>query len=738
MVSGGVGDREGGLEAPAVAEPNMLINIVVEQDPPGGGLIKEEPASSGDVQNDPAIIAIVSSKSAVDVAPDDAKPGKDVAPPSTSPTTAATPGEAPPPANNGDGTATSKIKDTSAPGATPRKDEIQDNKDHLLPPVSLLEALDPDDTIKRRIQQQDKRMDQIRRQKTGVSSRAQIVAKPDDERASLIRARFGERAVQIRNQMAAVLNSQKFDMAVGLVIILNSVTIGWESQASVSGMESIAAFAVVEHIFLAIYCIEIILRVCVFGARCIIDSGWVCFDFVLVVVGVLSSWILPLVFTAGADELQTILVLRVLRLLRLARAVRLLVAFRTLWMLVRGLLTSMDTILYTFFLIFLAVYLAAVLGVELITKNRSSYTGEPELLAIIDDKFKDVFSTMLTLMTFVTLDSIGGIYIPLIKFQPGLFLYFISFLLIVSVALMNLVTAVLVQSAIEESENDKEVNAAYQKQQLAALMPEVRRIFKQLDEDGSGDISKQEVVRGLANNAQLKMDLEFFLGNHDPIDLFEMLDVDGGGVIAIDEFCDALLSRVTSSAPIELTRVLKLVTQIKADLQDHVRRASFQDAVGAIMHGTTTGGKDHSPLQSTPGSPSMFNGVLLQFPNRQSNSLTAIKGNRAREVPPEQETQETPLPRTSNRLSTVQVTDDTRMTASILPSVLPLFDRSTAAGKVEDGANTKVKSGNTKVEALQEYSGGGIAGLDTRLAAVEARLGRMEALLEKALAPRQA
>merc|ERR1719197_2267046 len=101
---------------------------------------------------------------------------------------------------------------------------------------------------------------------------------------------------------------------------------------------------------------------------------------------------------------------------------------------------------------------------------------------------------MLTLVQFLTLDSIGTIYAPMIMVEPSLVLYFVTFLLVCSIAMMNLVTAVIVQGSLEQAEADKEVEAAYKKQAMVKLMPTIRAAFLELDDDGSGEVTVDEVM----------------------------------------------------------------------------------------------------------------------------------------------------------------------------------------------------------------------------------------------------
>merc|ERR1719482_894811 len=102
------------------------------------------------------------------------------------------------------------------------------------------------------------------------------------------------------------------------------------------------------------------------------------------------------------------MVFKVLRLFRLARTVRLIAQFKVLWMLVRGLLYSLNTIFFTFVIIFLIIYIYACLALELITK--SSFRDDDVFNTMVELYFPDMPYTMMTLTQFVTCDSAASIY----------------------------------------------------------------------------------------------------------------------------------------------------------------------------------------------------------------------------------------------------------------------------------------------------------------------------------------
>ena len=119
--------------------------------------------------------------------------------------------------------------------------------------------------------------------------------------------------------------------------------------------------------------------------------------------------------------LDKIMLVRMPRLARLVRAARLVVQFRTLWLLVQGLWHSIMPMLWTFIIMVAVVYIFAVLGMELI-REAPEY-GEAYDVAQVS--FQNLQGAMLTLIQFMTLDSIASIYKPLILSRPELAIFLI-------------------------------------------------------------------------------------------------------------------------------------------------------------------------------------------------------------------------------------------------------------------------------------------------------------------------
>eukprot|EP00441_Pelagodinium_beii_P045943 CAMPEP_0197623796 /NCGR_PEP_ID=MMETSP1338-20131121/3721_1 /TAXON_ID=43686 ORGANISM="Pelagodinium beii, Strain RCC1491" /NCGR_SAMPLE_ID=MMETSP1338 /ASSEMBLY_ACC=CAM_ASM_000754 /LENGTH=552 /DNA_ID=CAMNT_0043193873 /DNA_START=78 /DNA_END=1736 /DNA_ORIENTATION=+ len=374
-----------------------------------------------------------------------------------------------------------------------------------------------------------------------------------------------------------MMSHWSFDAAVGIVILANAATLGIEthikktvplgcsedcSDCSQQLDMSLQCYPVPEivvlsdTVFLAIYTLEIILRLGVYGIS-VLNSNWIKFDAFLVV----SSLVDFVLSNIEVDTviLEQLMVVRILRAAKLARALRLMVQFRTLWQLVAGLLNCFGVLAWTFILVMVLIACFAILGMEIIKVDPELPLDDPYNVAA-SDNFATIMDAMLTLLQLFSFDSIGGIYRPLLHHHKAIFFYFMIAMLLLSIALMNLVTAVMVNSSLDQASEDKDAKKAWEAALKAKQMEQLKIMFLELDEDGSGELSVDELDSAPED---ARDQLKEIAGTDDLNELFELLDYDGGGTVGVEEFCDGVL-KATSSSPgvMEMGRMIKQCTDI--------------------------------------------------------------------------------------------------------------------------------------------------------------------------------
>jgi hypothetical protein len=337
----------------------------------------------------------------------------------------------------------------------------------------------------------------------------------------------------LQNRVARVIEWEGFDLGIGFVIVLNSIYIGFETQHRMETGEQANWLLVADISFTTIYTVELLLRFFAVGFCVAMKSPWVQFDSFLVATGIFEL-IAKLSPKWSVGILEKVMVVRLMRLLKLARMLRLMTQFKTLWLLVNGLINSFMTIIWTLVLLGILIYIFSIFGLEVIQADQSR---NEEYNLVVEDSFGSLFKTVLTLFQFVTLDSIGGVYRPIILEQPLLGLYFLGFIILVSIALMNLVTAMMVECALDQSGQDKEARRAWEVTEKTKKINELRGLFNDLDQDKDGLLTMEEFETA---EEDVQLHVQEICGTDDFKALFKCLDTDSSGTIDIAEFCDGI------------------------------------------------------------------------------------------------------------------------------------------------------------------------------------------------------
>lgn len=350
-----------------------------------------------------------------------------------------------------------------------------------------------------------------------------------------------------------------------LVIFMNSVLVGVETHLSAGGSRnSVLWLKHAETFSLCFFVLEISCRALAGGLDCLRDL-WFCFDSTVLLIGLSAKIVWSLGVTDSNDWWQGIFLIRMFRMVRLIRALRMVRLFDQMWNLVYGLMTSLSVMISTFGLLSMTLYVFACIGVDLITNN-AELRSHRITADIVDYHFGNLLRTMLTLVQFVTMDSIAAVYVPICYVRPDLSIYFMLVLLSISVALMNIISAVLVEVVLANASQKRLIEQREMKAKLKKLLPTIAEVFQQIDQDNSGMITLEETKH--VKISQLPRELTDKISVETMTDLFEVLDADSSGELSQEEFVQGLLNISLLDVPLPIVQILKLCKITSEELRE--------------------------------------------------------------------------------------------------------------------------------------------------------------------------
>ncbi|CAE7360667.1 Cacna1h [Symbiodinium natans] len=360
-------------------------------------------------------------------------------------------------------------------------------------------------------------------------------AKPGDRGQDPALNVQGSEQVEVLSMEELFVASALFETGCGVIILLSVLAIAWEMDDVFTPQFRQFLESGVTSFFL----VEWIVRLKANGKQWLLEPVVMFDTFLVWVPGVLAVWILqPSIQDGATDFLKLVRTIRMLRLLRIVLFFKHFKAFQDLFKLVRGLLSSGSTLLSAMGLIAATLYTFAIFAIDLI--GNQDFTGAGDDVLEAQGMFQGLFTTMITLMRFMHGDDCQGILDVLTTRQPWIWVFLWLFTSLSSYVLLNLVTAVIVQQALEMSSADEADLALQMQQQREEDMRELETTFRTLDEDQSGQVSLEEFMQAFKiKEVKTKLTL-LGLKEAEMLDLFRLLDTDGEGELSLDEFMQGM------------------------------------------------------------------------------------------------------------------------------------------------------------------------------------------------------
>ena len=222
-----------------------------------------------------------------------------------------------------------------------------------------------------------------------------------------------------------IRNSKFFNTLVISVIIASALYAGVSSYNEIIPADYFFLLQVFDYSITVFFTIEILIRI--FAERSLINffkDGWNVFDFLIV-----SISLIPI---GGAES---IFVARLLRIVRILRIITVVPAFRHI---IDSLIKTIPRVGFIALLMFIFIYIWGAIGTLFFDE-------------INPERWGNIGVAMLTLVQVATYDDWAVVMRELIVVYPAAWIYFVSFIIINAVVLLNMVIGVIVDVMIKGS-----------------------------------------------------------------------------------------------------------------------------------------------------------------------------------------------------------------------------------------------------------------------------------------------
>ena len=255
--------------------------------------------------------------------------------------------------------------------------------------------------------------------------RAALDLQPDDRTCTVSTADSpDDLPADWRARLAARVESPPAQHLLIALILANAAILGLETDPSVMARWGVWLVRL-DQALLAVFVVEIVLRIVAHGARFFRDP-WGVFDFIVVAIALVPA-------SGPFAVLRALRVLRVLRLLTLAPNMRRVVG---------GLLRAVPGLGSVFGVMTIIFYVGAVIATRLFGERFPEWFGS-------------LGASAYTLFQVMTLESWSmGIARPVMEAHPMAWLFFVPFILIATFTMLNLFIAVIVNAMQSEEMED--------------------------------------------------------------------------------------------------------------------------------------------------------------------------------------------------------------------------------------------------------------------------------------------
>jgi len=335
-----------------------------------------------------------------------------------------------------------------------------------------------------------------------------------------------------------------------------------------------------------IFTLELVLRMLHQGSAffCNRDSGWNIFDAVIVGISLLEGIVLFIAESGTTSNFTYMRMIRLARTFRILRIIRIITFFQPLRLLLLSVLSTLRSLFWTVLLLMLILYMFGVLFTQASnghlapTLKGHHVVAEADLRKYYGSVGRSVYTLFKSITSGVDWQTVVE---PLQEIHWSWTTLFVLYIAFSYFAVLNVVTGVFCQTAIESAIKDQEEVKLAQENSKQTYIEQLTELFQDVDTDGSGELTIDEFEDLLQDERLQKYCASLDITIDDAWALFKLLDTDGSGAIGVEEFVTGCLRLQGSARGVDLALASY---QLKWIIRRLAKFTAYTDAQFSSLH----------------------------------------------------------------------------------------------------------------------------------------------------------
>jgi len=386
-------------------------------------------------------------------------------------------------------------------------------------------------------------------------------------------------------KVVTVVTSVKFEAACAVIIMINAALIAIETEYVAYHMETLIGLTVAQHVINGWFAVELFLRMHVSGFKhwwtSKEDRLWNMFDLFLVLLWP-GDLITSSMNSTGLTMTRLFRVFRQIRLLRTIRVFRMMRSVVVFRKMVVALSCSFYALMWSLVLLVFDMLFFVTLFTQGVTDFRRDVGSHRATVKPLTGAFGTLEAGLYSLYKAISNgESWGSLVEPMFSMTFG-WVYvglFTLFIFITFFGVMNVLTAVFVESALESAAIQRDVLVYEKQRQKAIYAQHLSRLFEEIDFEHSGMISLREIER-LFDDPNVNGVLDALeIHANDARALFNLLDADKSGSVDVQEFIDGCLRLQGAAKAFDINclmhenqRLIRKTTDLMCGIESHVTK----------------------------------------------------------------------------------------------------------------------------------------------------------------------